>query len=112
MILYLENIYLVLKLYNKDSKFNIIRKICNPIAYKPKVCITPNYDNKIESIVTYPNQIIKCSTTTIKKGTYNQNGDYEKVYSKYEFMRASFLEIEKDLNKKDGNTKESIRKKR
>ena len=29
MILYLENIYLVLKLYNKDPKFNIIRKICN-----------------------------------------------------------------------------------
>ena len=26
-------------------------------------------------------------------------------------MRASFFEIEKDLNKKDGNTKESIRKK-
>ena len=101
MILFLENIFLVLKLYNKGSKFNIIRKICTPLAYKPKVCITPNYDNKIESIITYTNQVIKCSITTIKKN------DFEKLYSKYEFMRASFFEIEKGLNKKVGQTKES-----
>ena len=106
-ILFLENVYLVLKLYNKGSKFNIIRKLCTPIAYKPKVCITPNADNKIESIITYTNQVIKCSTTTIK------DDDFENLYSNYEFMRASFFEIERGLNEnsksksKSGQTKES-----
>ena len=92
MIAFLENIFLVLKLYNKTPDTALIRKLCTPIAYKPKVCITPNSDNRIESLITYTNQVVKCSNTLIKKG------ERETVYSKYELMRASFFEIEKNLN--------------
>ena len=51
-----------------------------------------NSDLKIESLLTYTNQIIKCSNTRIKGDEYND------FYSNYDFMRMSFFEVEKNLS--------------
>lgn len=101
MIFFLENVFLVLKLYNKGPDMAIIKNICSAVAYKPKMCITPNADNKIESLITYTNQVIKCKNTQMKQS------EYPSIYSNYEFMRASFFEIERELidNKNSKNGK-------
>jgi hypothetical protein len=71
------------------KEINIIRQICDNIAYKPKICITPQDDYIIDSIIVGTNQSIICEKTDVRENSGM------KLFSRYEFIRASSWEMEK-----------------
>ena len=90
-----------------DGNFFIGRAFGANVTGIGEICFNTSITGYQEIITdpSYTNQIIKCKSTTI----HNKGDDFENIYSKYEFMRASFFEIEKKIlgNKLKLNNKNS-----
>jgi hypothetical protein len=86
--IYLENISTLIQV-GMGKEINLIRQICDNIAYKPKICITPQDEHIIDSIIVGTNQSIICEKTDVRENSGM------KLFSRYEFIRASSWEMEK-----------------